>query len=338
MKKLLSIITLSLLLAFGHEAQAQLTKVGTTAAEFLRVPVGARSSSISAFSATVNDASAMILNPAGLADVQSNEIMVEFTDWYLDITHSYLGVAIPTKKGVAGVHVLAMNFGEFEETTAEAPGFLTGRTFNAYSVSFGASYAQYLIPQFTIGGTAKIIYERIANNSASALAFDVGTMYDTPFYGIRFGVGITNIGSKLQIDGNGLIIGSDPDRGSNGNYEPDAKLVTDAFALPLMLRVGLSWDAVDNETLKATLNIDGNNPTNNTQSISIGGEVALLDGQVFLRGGIPYIGQEDAIEKFNAGIGLKYKVDDKFSIAFNYNYHGFEYLGDINKMGLQIFF
>lgn len=54
-----------------------------------------------------------------------------------------------------------MNYGEFEETTAEAQG-LTGRTFNAYSVSFGVSYAQYLIPQFTIGGTAKVVYEQIA--------------------------------------------------------------------------------------------------------------------------------------------------------------------------------
>ena len=131
----------------------------------------------------------MVLNPAGLADITTGEIQVEVTDWYLDINHSYLGAALPTKNGAVGVHVLAMNYGEFEETTAEAQG-LTGRTFNAYSVSFGVSYAQYLIPQFTIGGTAKVVYEQIAKSSASTIAFDVGTIYDTPFYGVRFGVSV----------------------------------------------------------------------------------------------------------------------------------------------------
>lgn len=337
MKKLLFTLLFIAVIAPSSLVQAQLSKVGTTAAEFLRIPVGARSSAMSAYTATVNDASAMVLNPAGLADISTGQIQVEITDWYLDINHSYLGAAIPTKKGVAGIHVLAMNYGEFEETTAEAQG-LTGRTFNAYSVSFGASYAQYLIPQFTIGGTAKVVYEQIANSSASTIAFDIGTMYDTPFYGIRFGVSVTNVGSKLQMEGNDLIISSDPDESGEGNYEPDALLATDDFDLPLMLKVGLAWDAIDRDGVKATLSIDGNNPSNNTQSLSIGGEVSLLNDKVFLRGGVPYIGQDDAIETFNGGIGVKYTLSNDVGVAFNYTYHGYNYLGDVNKLSLQIFF
>ncbi len=337
MKKLLLLLLLVPALLSTQDVLAQLSKRGTTASEFLRMPVGARSSAMSAFAASVNDPSAMILNPAGLADINANETMIEFTDYYLDMTHSYIGVAIPTKKGVAGVHVLAMNYGSFKETTAEADGY-TGRTFDAYSVSFGGSYAQYLIPQFSIGGTVKMVYEKIANSTASGIAFDIGTMYDTPFYGVRFGVSVTNVGSKMQMDGNDLIIGSDLDRNSNGNYEPDAKLATSAYDLPLMLRVGLSWDAINKENIKATLNIDGNNPTNNVQSFSVGGEISLMNDLVFLRGGVPYIGQDDRIEKFNAGLGVKYKVDDNLSIGFNYTYHRTEHLNDLSKMGLQIFF
>ncbi|MFA5669116.1 MAG: PorV/PorQ family protein [Balneolaceae bacterium] len=337
MKKLLLLLLLVPVLLSPNKANAQLSKIGTTASEFLRMPVGARSSAMSAFTASVNDPSSMVLNPAGLADIRSNQTMVEFTDWMLDMTHSYVGVAVPTKKGVVGVHVLAMNYGEFKETTAEAQGY-TGRTFGAYSVSFGGSYAQYLIPQFSIGGTVKVIYEKIASTSASGIAFDVGTMYDTPFYGVRFGVSVTNVGSKMQMDGNDLIIGADFDRNSNGNYEPDAKLATNTYDLPLMLRVGLSWDAINNENMRATLNLDGNDPTNNVKSFSVGGEISLLNDLVQLRGGVPYIGQDDRTEKFNAGIGVKYKFDDKLSIGFNYTYHGYRYLSDINKMGLQIFF
>ena len=317
--------------------EAQLSKVGTTAAEFLRIPVGASASAMSAYTATVSDPSAMVLNPAGLSNITDSEVLIEVTDWYLDITHSYFGAAVPVKRGALGVHVLALNYGEFEETTAEAQG-LTGRTFSAYSVSFGATYAQYLTDKFTIGGTAKIVYEQIAKSSARAIAFDIGTIYETPFDGIRFGVSVTNFGSKMQMDGNDLIIRSDPDEANDGNYEPDAKLATDAYDLPLMLKVGFAWDPVKSENLRATVAIDGNNPTNNVQSISIGGEIALLNEQVFIRGGVPYLGQDDATEKFNAGMGVKYRINENLGLAFNYTYHGYRYLGDVNKMSIQILF
>ncbi len=336
-KKVLPLLTLVTLLLTPSLLNAQLSKVGTTAAEFLRIPVGARSSAMSAYASTVNDASSMILNPAGLADVTDNEAMIEVTDLYLDFNHTFFGVAVPTKKGVAGVHVLALNYGEFDETTAEAGG-LTGRTFGAYSASFGFSYAQYLIPQFTVGGTIKMVYEKIANSSATAVAFDIGTLYETPFDGIRFGVSVTNFGSKLQITGNDLIIASDPDESQEGNYEPDAKLDTEAYDLPLMLKVGLAWDAINNENIRATLSIDGNNPTNNVQSLSIGGELGLMKDQVQIRAGLPYIGQDDATEKFNAGLGVRYSINNSLKLGFNYTYHGYRYLGDVNKLGVQIYF
>jgi hypothetical protein len=336
MKKFILLFLLTAVLFPSTEANAQLSKAGTTAGEFLRIPVGARSSAMSAFAATVNDASAMVLNPAGLADITTGQLQAEVTDWYLDMNHTYLGVALPTKKGAVGVHVLAMNFGEFDETTVEAQG-KTGRTFNAHSVSFGVSYAQYLIPQFTIGGTAKVVYEQIFNSTASTIAFDVGTIYDTPFYGVRFGVSVTNVGSKLEMSGNDLIIRADPGQ-NTANYEPDALLDTDAFNLPLMLKVGLAWDAIDKDGVRATIAVDGNSPSNNTQSVSIGGELSLLNEQVFIRGGVPYIGQEDAIETFNGGVGFRYNLRNDLGLSFNYTYHGYQYLGDVNKLSVQVYF
>ena len=318
-------------------AHAQLSKVGTSAAEFLRIPVGARASSMAAYTANMNDASSMILNPSGLTSLGNSEVLVEITPWYLDMTHSFFGAAMPTNKGVVGVHVLSLNYGEFEETTAEAQG-LTGRTFSAYSVSFGVSYARQLLPQFSIGGTAKVVHEQIAKSSASAIAFDIGTVYQTPFDDIRFGVSVTNFGSKLQMNGNDLIISSDPDESQSGNYEPDALLATQKFDLPLMLKVGLSWDAVEQDNMRLTLSVDGNNPTNNTQSVSIGGELALANEQVLLRAGLPYIGQEDKIETFSLGIGVRYRTSNGLGLGFNYSYHGYDYLGDVNKLSVQIFF
>ena len=324
-------------IALPMAAYPQLSKVGTSAAEFLRIPVGARSSSMAAYTANMNDGSSMVLNPAGLATLNNSEMLVEITPWYMDMTHSFFGAALPIEKGVFGIHVLSLNYGEFEETTAEAQG-LTGRTFSAYSVSFGLTYARQLLPQFSIGGTVKVVHEQIAKSSASALAFDIGTVYHTPFDDILFGVSVTNFGSKLQMNGNDLIISSDPDESQSGNYEPDALLATQAFDLPLMLKVGLAWEAFERENARLTLSVDGNNPTNNTQSISIGGELALANQQVMLRAGLPYIGQEDKIETFTSGIGVRYRTSSGLGFGFNYSYHGYEYLGDVNKLSIQILF
>ncbi len=326
-----------LLSGIGSSSFAQISKVGTTASNFLEMPVGARASSMSAFAATVNDPSAMILNPAGLAELNSQEIQIEFTDYYLDFTHSYVGIGLPTKKGVAGIHVLALNYGEFEETTEQAQG-KTGRTFGAYSVSVGGSYSQKLTDKLSVGGTIKFLHEQIEDVSASGLAFDVGTLFITPFDDIRFGVSVTNIGSKMQLTGNGLITECDLDDSSSGNGNTDCNLATREYDLPLMLRVGFAWDAYISDDIKATLTLDGNNPSNNVQSISVGGEISLLNDTVFLRGGVPYIGQNNSKETFNAGVGIKYQVDSSLKLGFNYAYHGYEYLGDVNKLSLQVYF
>jgi len=338
-KTMKKIVLLSALSLFLFEVSlAQLSKVGTTAADFLRIPVGARASAMSAFVASVNDPSAMLLNPAGLSDIGTGQILVEYTDWYMDMNHTFLGAALPVHKGAVGVHVLSMDYGQFEETTAEAQG-LTGRTFQAYSVSFGATYSRYLIDELTIGGTARMVHEQISNSSASTILFDIGTIYTTPYKDLKFGVSVGNIGAKFNMTGNDLIIRSDPDASQSGNYEPDAKLATDAFAPPLGLKVGFEWKAYHSNFMKAILVVDGNVPSNNTQSLSVGGELSLLNDQVFLRGGIPYIGQPDATERFNGGIGFRYaKENQPLGFAFHYTYHGYKYLGDVSKISLQISF
>ena len=71
-----------ILLALPMVVYPQLSKVGTSAAEFLRIPVGARASSMAAYTANINDGSSMVLNPAGLATLSNSEVLIEITPWY----------------------------------------------------------------------------------------------------------------------------------------------------------------------------------------------------------------------------------------------------------------
>ena len=315
------------------------SKTGTTAGQFLRIPVGARASGMGgAVTADINDASAMFWNPAGLADVKQNELMVEYADWFIDINHNYLGLAIPAKKGVFGVNVVALTMGEFDETTYDFPDG-TGRTFSSYMISGGLTYSTYLFDKFRMGGNLKFVHEKIFETSASAVALDIGTIYELPFYGIRFGVSVTNIGTKMQLDGDGLIIPVDPDDENEGNYIADSKLATDAFDLPLTLRVGFAVDAVKNDNIRATFTIDGTNPSDNVQSLSVGTEVGFLNDLFIIRGGIPYIGLRDRVQEYNFGVGINRGFNrNSLNLRFGYAFEAYKYLNSVNRITIQILF
>ena len=46
----------------------------------------------------------------------------------------------------------------------------------------------------------------------------------------------------------------------------------------------------------------------------------------------------DKIETFTSGIGVRYRTSSGLGFGFNYSYHGYEYLGDVNKLSIQILF
>src|SRR5690554_3673355 len=152
-KSILYTFVLILAMGFSETLVAQsVSKTGTTAGQFLRIPVGARASGMGgAVTADVSDVSAMFWNPAGLADLEQNELMVEYADWFIDINHNYFGLAVPTDRGVFGVNIIALTMGEFEETTFDFPEG-TGRTFDSYMLSGGVTYATYLFDKFRVGG------------------------------------------------------------------------------------------------------------------------------------------------------------------------------------------
>lgn len=342
-QKLTRKLLIILLLVFGPVVlvRAQdVKKIGTSAAAFLRIPVGSRGTAMgSAFVSMADDGSAMYWNPGGMARVSGYSFYADHSSWLPGLDFNYVGVILPVPgAGKVGFSVTALTTADMIVTTPENPQG-TGETFSATSIAAGISFARNLTERFSIGGTAKYVSEKIFNSTAYGFAFDIGTLYTTPFNGIRLGVSISNFGTKMRITGEDLNVRVDiaPDQKGN-NQSIVGRLSTDKFNMPLIMRVGLSWDAINSPMNRFTLAVDGINPNDNSQSVNVGGEYAFYHETILIWGGFNDLFLEDREKGFTAGIGINIKRQGKLGFKAQFAHQDFRYLSGVERFSLALTF
>lgn len=340
MKFVRVLFCLVLIFCSGDIAFSQVTKAGTSAAAFLRIPVGVRASAMgSAFVAVSDDASSMFWNPGGLARVEDISLMVDYSPWLPGVDFSYFGIVIPVESfGTVGLNVTALTSDEIEVTTVQAP-LGTGESFTANSFAVGVAYSRELTDRFSIGANFKLVNESILNSSATGFMLDVGTLYDTPFPGIRLGVSISNIGTSMKITGEDLNIRADIAPQQQGdNQSIVAQLTTDDFDAPIIMRVGLAWQAFTNEAGSLTLSADGLNPNDNAQSVNFGAEYSLFNRLLILRGGFNDVFLDERELGLTFGFGVNLTTANGIGFSGGYAYQDFETLDAVNRFSLELKF
>jgi hypothetical protein len=326
----------------AHDCEAgETNKVGTAAATFLRIPVGARASGMgSSFVSLEDDPSGLFWNPSVLSSVRTNALVVDHSNWMPGIKFYFAGIVLPfADAGTVGIGVTMLRTEEMEVTTPQEQ-MGTGETFTASSVALSLSYSRSLTDRFSIGGTFRYIRETIYNTSASAIAFDAGTIFVTPFAGIRLGASISNFGTKLQMDGEDLNVRVDIAPAQEGNNQSVVgRLHTDEFDLPLLMRVGISGEVVKSEDFRLTLSVDGVNPNDNAPSVNVGGEIGLLNETLQLRAGYRdlFLDQNEFRVTFGLGVN-RVKLVGGLSVSLDYAFQQYVHLGNANRFTLTMRF
>jgi hypothetical protein len=315
------------------------SKRGTTAAPFLSIAQGARSLSMGgAFVAIADDPSAMYWNPAGIAGLHGFHLMVDHTYWIADIQYNYIGATFDLGSfGGLGVNVTSSSIEDMKVTTVDQQDG-TGEVFGVTDLAFGVTYGLNLTDAFSIGFNPKFIYQKIWKMSASAVALDMGVKYRTPFKGFTLGMSITNFGTKMRMEGKSALVLYDPDpEGSGNNGRIPAELSTDEWELPLNFRVGIAYDALMGDLGKVTLAVDATHPSDNYESVDLGGEY-VYDDFLYVRGGRKSLFQKDSEESYTVGFGVKQFLMGNLQFSADYAYQAFARLKNVQKVTLGVSF
>lgn len=346
MKNVLCIIILVCLggtgVLFGQMSYSSfisdVSKVGTTAAPFLTIGVGARANALGgAFVSVANDVTALHWNPAGIAQVNEMQLVLIHSNWIADLKHDYLGVAVPL--GTAGTLGFSVNALTMDDLMVRTPLFPEGNgdIMECYDLALGLSYARGLTDRLSIGSTFKYVRSQLWHMSAQAAAFDLGILFSDIFDFFQLGAAMTNMGTKMKFDGRDTYVYHDirpAEAGNNGKI--DAKLSTESYNLPIAFQVGVSTIIKEQSNFPLLLAMDFYEPSDNVRSLNVGAEWALFN-RIYLRGGYARIFEDDSERGVTLGAGYKFQIPhSRLKLYIDYSYEDLGLLDNSQKYSLYI--
>ncbi|MBI9070406.1 MAG: PorV/PorQ family protein [Melioribacteraceae bacterium] len=337
----LLLFTISILILNNDYYSQNVSKTGTTSANFLEIGVGGYSFGMGgAFVSISDDASALYWNAGGIANLNKNEAIIVHTDWIAETSYDFAGLVIPLNDfGTIGISFQSLSMDDMKVRTIELPEG-TGEFFSSSDISIGLSYARKLTERFSIGFSAKYIEQKIWHMKANAFAIDAGTLFKTDLFGgMIIGASISNFGTAMQLSGSDAryyIRVDETKLGSNANIPTSIEM--DSWDLPLLMRIGVSTNVIEKENYKFKVAADAVVPNNNYQSLNVGGEFSFID-LIKFRAGYNSLFLEDAEGGFSLGVG----VDSNMllsvaTVSFDYGYRDFGRLNNIHTFSLNLKF
>lgn len=322
------IVWLLILYAVGSSLLAQ-EKLAQTGFQFLSVETESRATALGeAYTTDSGTSTALLFNPAGLASLKNRfDVGISWNRWIADINYNSVTLATAPRQGhwgVFGLSFIWVDYGEFLGTMVwnNSKGFMDTETFSPSALAVGLGYGRSLTDKFSVGGQMKyallssgrsIVPDagaetglKVTKYVLSVVAFDFGTIYQTGFKSLAFGMSVRNFSQEVKFE-------------------------QDGFQLPLTFRMGISMNLMDfleqyakHHALR--LAIDAVHPRSHSEYLGFGLEYTLLK-RFSLRAG--YISSQDEYN-FTYGLGFS-----EFGMSLDYAYQPFGVFEDVQKLTIH---
>jgi len=343
MKKIssLSIVALLLVVFATGMVTAQSRKAGINSAAFLKVGVGAKQVGMgSAVTSSNGDVTNMFWNPAGVA-LNDERAQASFTynSWIGGLTQNAFAGSYKLE-GIGTIAVGVMTFGisgipadrdvypgnavlqalQIDQATAD--------TYDYQDLLAQVTYSTYVMDRLALGASAKLIHEKIDDMSASAIGFDLGSVYNIGLLNWNIGARISNLGG-------------------------DVKFYDYASPIPLTFAMGTSLTPIRVGENSVTLAIDAVKPQDGQQYYYTGMEYNY-NNMIFLRGGwklnYSYLGLagdgidpgtsqrmgiQTSLEKGSLGAGVRVPMSE-YMLSLDYSYTVFTSFSDVHRITLHV--
>lgn len=323
-----------LILFLSQLGYSQNPNLGTSGANFLQIPVGAKATAMAcAVVGNIQDASSVFWNPAGLVKVNSVQAHFSYMKWFDLFDFNAASLAYNAEDyGVFAISMIVFSTDGIEVTTEESPNG-TGRFYDAQDLALGLTFSRYLTDRFSFGVTVKYVSQKIWNESANGVAFDIGTQYQLDFQNLTIAMTMSNFGSDMKFEGPDLnVVHLKNDNFPLSRLTP-ASLQTNDYPLPLNFQVGIGFDVYQGEFVKIRGGIDAVHPNDNDERINFGTEFSFFD-RLYLRGGYRY-NYSDEDFTFGAGASVPFAST---LVRFDYAYSVYDILPSVHRISLDISF
>lgn len=301
-------------------------KLAQTGFQFLSVATDARGGALGdAMTTSDFRSSSLFFNPAGMARMQEKvDLALTQNQWIADITHNSFSLALNPangRYGVIGFSAISVDYGEIQGTivSQNAQGYMDTEIIEPTAFCFGLGYAKALSTKFSVGGQLKYTGQNLGRNYvpvgedsltvrknlAFASAVDFGTIYQTGFKSLAFGMSVRNFSEETEFE-------------------------KESFQLPLTFSIGISMDLFDlmedMDNMGLRMSIDAVHPRSYPEYVKVGLEYNFSQ-TLFLRAG--YQSNRDE-ESFSYGFGIQ-----RFGLGMDYAYTPFGLFDNVQRFTIR---
>lgn len=320
MRKMLVFLAVFVIFA-GITNAGDVARKGTTGADQLLIPVGARSIATGgAFLSNTTGTEAIYYNPAGLDVSGKSEAMFSYMSYLADMNISYMALGAKVGDlGSFGFSFKTIDMGNIPVTTINAPDG-TGATYSPDFYIAGLTYSKVVTDRVAVGVNIKLVHEGIMNAFANGFCVDFGVQYRFP-KNLSLGVAVKNIGSNMKYSGQDLQQRTEVPNANPGSPLGSWEAVTEEFELPSSFELSATYEF--NLNKENNLLLGGAFKSNNAgeDNAAFGLEYSFMK-TLFLRGGYNMLleNSSQSIYGLTCGAGINYEIMEGVGVMFDYAY------------------